>query len=85
MNFKDKTFGKNYHYGIKPLNVRVTGFAKRGHIYVSNFATLISHNFVCDIELLNCSYTLMIRRSSHKISKLYLNYKLSYISLKLKI
>ena len=26
----------------------VTEFAKRGFIHASNFATLMSHNFVCD-------------------------------------
>ena len=26
----------------------VTGFAKRGLIHTSNFATLMCHNFVCD-------------------------------------
>ena len=26
----------------------VTGFAKRGLIHASDFATLMSHNFVCD-------------------------------------
>ena len=30
------------------LSPYVTGFAKRGLIYAYNFATLMSHNFVCD-------------------------------------
>ena len=47
-------------------------FAKRGVIHASNFATLMSHNFVCDhaITKLFTHISLMIGKSSHKISKL---------------
>ena len=31
----------------------VTGFVKRGLIHAFNFATLMSHNFVCDYKLLH--------------------------------
>ena len=35
-------------------------FAKRGHIHASNFATLMSHNFVYDYAItLKCSPTLV--------------------------
>ena len=44
----------------------MTGFAKRGLVHASDFATLMSHNFVCDT--LNSS---MIGKSCHKISKLH--------------
>ena len=40
-----------YCYSIQSIVLHannVTGFAKRGLIHVSNFATLMSHNFVCD-------------------------------------
>ena len=30
------------------LSTYVTGFGKRGLIHASDFATLMSHNFVCD-------------------------------------
>ena len=30
------------------IPIYVTGFAKRGLILTSDFATLMSHNFVCD-------------------------------------
>ena len=35
-----------YTLTLQPLFV--TGFAKRGLIHATNFATLMSHNFVCD-------------------------------------
>ena len=34
--------------GDETKYVNVTGFAKRGFIHASDFATLMSHNFVCD-------------------------------------
>ena len=37
------TFTKSVKY--------VTGFAKRGLIHASDFATLMSHNFVCDYAI----------------------------------
>ena len=30
------------------VRTNVTGFAKRGLIHASDFATLMSHNFICD-------------------------------------
>ena len=69
--------GKNWDEKLPfVLFAYVTGFAKRGLLYIhaSDFATLMSHY----IKLFTHN-SLMIEKSSHKISKLYLNYKLSYI------
>ena len=39
---------KSISYNITELRTYVTGFAKKGLIHTSGFATLMSHNFVCD-------------------------------------
>ena len=38
----------NCTYAQSIIEAYVTGFAKRGLIHASDFATLMSHNFVCD-------------------------------------
>ena len=51
----------------------VTKSAKRGLIHTSDFATLMSHNFVCDQAITLKRFThirLMIAKCSHKILKL---------------
>ena len=56
------------------MYVYVTGFAKRGLIHASDFATLMRHNFIrswFSYEAENyCELSVMIAKSLHKISEL---------------
>ena len=52
----------------------MTGFAKRGLIHASDFATLMRHNFIImwfsyEAEIY-CQFSVMIAKSLHKISEL---------------
>ena len=63
--------------------IYVTRFAKRSLIHTSDFAILMNYRLRYYIK--NFTHiSVMIGQSSYKILKLFLNHKLSYISLKLK-
>ena len=63
--------------------IYVTRFAKRSLIHTSDFAIMMNYRLRYYIK--NFTHiSVMIGQSSYKILKLFLNHKLSYISLKLK-
>ena len=66
----NNSFVYYYYVNTTPNStyVYVTGFAKRGLIHASDFATLMMHNFICGSAMKLLS--VMIAKSLHKISEL---------------
>ena len=62
-----------YSYICSYIATYVTGFAKRSLIHTSDFANLMSHNFVCDYAVtfkFSPKFSLMMGKFSRKNSKL---------------